>query len=104
MVLAFDCMQTYKEQTVNGIPLVLTHGHHYNKQKPFAKAKRHVLLNGHFHVPEAEDCGNFVYINVGSVSIPKQSSPHAYAVLEGAEFSFKDVETGRAFQHYIYGE
>lgn len=100
MVLAFDCMQTYKEQTVNGIPLVLTHGHHYNKQKPFPKAERHVLLNGHFHVPEAEDCGKFVYINDGSVSIPKQNSPHSYVVMENRTFVFKDLESGAVYRRF----
>ena len=40
MVLDFDCMQTYVETEVNGIPLILTPGHHYNKEKPFPKKER----------------------------------------------------------------
>ena len=100
MVLDFDCMQTYVETEVNGIPLILTHGHHYNKEKPFPKKERHVLLNGHFHVPEIEDRGAFVYLNDGSVSIPKQNSPHSYVVFEERTFLWKDVETGEIFKHF----
>ena len=102
MVLAFDCMQTYIETAVNGIPLILTHGHHYNKEKPFPKKERYVLLNGHTHIPEIEDRGEFVYINDGSVSIPKQNSPHSYMILEGKTFTLKDLFTGETFDSYTY--
>ena len=102
MVLDFDCMQTYVETEVNGIPLILTHGHHYNKEKPFPKKERYVLLNGHFHVPEIEDRGAFVYLNDGSVSIPKQNSPHSYIVFEEHTFLWKDVETGEVFKRFCF--
>ena len=102
MVLDFDCMQTYVETEVNGIPLILTHGHHYNKEKPFPKKERYVLLNGHFHVPEIEDRGAFVYLNDGSVSIPKQNSPHSYMILEGKNFTLKDLMSGEAFDSFTF--
>ena len=95
MVLDFDVMQTYKEADINGIHLVLTHGHHYNKENPLPLPERYVLLNGHFHIPAMEDCGDFLYINCGSVSIPKENSPHTYVVLEGDTFILKDVESGK---------
>ena len=91
MVLDFDVMATYQEEDINTLHLVLTHGHHYNKEKPFPYEGKHVLLNGHFHVPEITDCGNFLYVNCGSVAIPKENSPHSYAVLEGEEFKIKSL-------------
>ncbi|MBE6819374.1 MAG: phosphodiesterase [Ruminococcaceae bacterium] len=97
MVLDFDVTATYKEVEVNGMHLVLTHGHHYNKERPFALRERYVLLNGHFHVPELTDMGDFIYINCGSVSIPKENSPHAYVMLEGNTFLLKDLETAGVF-------
>ena len=102
MVLDFDVMQTYCEEQINGKPFILTHGHHYNKEKPFPKKERYVLLNGHFHVPEIEDRGAFVYLNDGSVSIPKQNSPHAYMVLEGKTFTLKDLMSGEAFDSFTF--
>ena len=102
MVLDFDCMQTYVETEVNGIPLILTNGHHYNKEKPFPKKERYVLLNGHFHVPEVTDRGAYVYLNDGSVSIPKQNSPHSYMILEEKTFTLKNLLTGEAYDAYTF--
>ena len=97
MVLEFDCMSTFKEVDINGIHIVLTHGHHFNKRKPFDYPEKYVLLNGHFHVPEISDMGDFVYINDGSVSIPKNGSPHAYLVIEGKKFTLKNLESSTDF-------
>lgn len=102
MVLEFDVMSTYKNLSVNGIDLFLTHGHHYNKDNPPQKQGRYVLLNGHFHIPEIIDKGDFVYINTGSVSIPKNDTPHSYLVLEGNEFSLKKLESGEAFKKFTF--
>ena len=43
---------------------------------------------------EREDC---TYVNCGSVSIPKENSPHSYLVLEEGVLAWKDVETGKEF-------
>lgn len=102
MVLEFDVMSTYKNLSVNGIDLFLTHGHHYNKDNPPEKQGRYALLNGHFHIPEIIDMGDFVYINTGSVSIPKNDTPHSYLVLEGNEFSLKKLESGEAFKKFTF--
>ena len=97
MVLDFDVMKTFRETDVSGMHLVLTHGHHYNKERPFPYSGRYVLLNGHFHVPEITDMGGYLYVNCGSVSIPKESSPHSYLMLEGRKFTLKDVISGMPF-------
>ena len=92
MVLDFDVMQTYKEADVDGLHLVLTHGHHYHKEKPFDYPEKYVLLNGHFHVPEITDCGKFLYVNCGSVSIPKQNSAHSFVILENGTFRIEELQ------------
>ena len=97
MVLEFDVMSTYKEISVNGIDLFLTHGHHFNKENPPEKLGKYVLLNGHFHVPEISDEGKFIYINTGSVSIPKNNSYHSYLTLENNIFELKNLLDGKAF-------
>ena len=97
MVLEFDVMQTYRVCEVNGLKLVLTHGHHFNQEKPFELGEKYVLLNGHFHVPELKDMGAFIYINDGSVSLPKQNSPHAYLILENRRFSLRELFGGEEF-------
>lgn len=73
---------------------IMTHGHHM----PAILKKGDVLFNGHFHVPAFEEREDCTYVNCGSVSIPKQNSPHSYLVLEEKELLFKDVETGEIYR------
>ena len=51
-----------------------------------------VLLHGHTHVPAWEPFGQEnLYVNPGSVSIPKQQSAHSYMMLEGKRMDWKDL-------------
>lgn len=77
----------------NGRTAVLTHGHN----TPALLKKGDVLFNGHFHVPAFEERENCTYVNCGSVSIPKENSPHSYLVLEGVSLLWKEVESGNVF-------
>ena len=78
----------------NGRTAILTHGHH----APACLHKGDVLFNGHFHVPAFEEREDCTYVNCGSVSIPKDGSPHSYLVLEDLTLLFKDVETGITYR------
>ncbi len=91
MVLDFDIEEPFREMKINGINFVVTHGHHYNKEHPFPADYRYVLLCGHFHIPEISDCGNFIYINAGSVSKPKNGSAHSSGILDGTRFTLKEL-------------
>jgi hypothetical protein len=42
-------------------------------------------------VPKCENRGAYTYINPGSVSIPKENSPHSYIMLED-KFYWKDLD------------
>ncbi len=73
--------------------VVFAHGH----LMPANLKAGDVLVNGHFHVPAFEERENYIYVNCGSVSIPKEDSPHSYLVLESNALTWKDVETGTPF-------
>ena len=78
---------------VDGKTIFASHGHVHCKDTPPALAKGDILVNGHFHVPTAEMFGNDnLYVNCGSVSIPKQNSPHSYLVLQDNTFVWKDLQ------------
>ena len=94
MVLEFPITASFALLPVGKRTLVLTHGH--NEYACLKKGD--VLVNGHFHVPAFEQRGNFLYVNCGSVSIPKENSPHSYLVLEDELLTWKDVETGAPFR------
>ncbi len=92
MVLDFNIEEPFREMKINGINFVVTHGQHYNKKNPFSADYHHVLVCGHFHIPEITDCGSFIYINVGSVAIPKNGTAHSYGILDGTLFALKELD------------
>ena len=64
-------------------------------------SKGAVLLHGHTHVPAAITFGNDnVYINPGSVSIPKENSPKSYIIYENRRFSFRRLDDGEEYRSY----
>ena len=41
---------------------------------------------------------NYTILNPGSVALPKEGNIPTYAVLEDGVFTWKDVETGKAYK------
>lgn len=95
MVLNFPIMAEYAVICVEGRQLYLTHGH---RELPTFKNKP-VVIAGHTHVPKAEDRGAYVYVNPGSISLPKENSPHTYAVIEGRKIVCKTLEGEYIFSY-----
>lgn len=88
MVLEFDCMADYALLAYNNHTVFITHGHKYNTSNPPSLKKGDILLHGHTHIPVCEDCGEYTYINPGSVSIPKENSWHGYIIFEDGTFKW----------------
>ena len=53
-----------------------------------------ILLCGHTHTPCLHRHEGFTYVNPGSVSIPKNGTPHSYCTLEGGVIQWKDLAKG----------
>lgn len=97
LVLEFPVAADFAYFTVAGRCAVAAHGH-----KPYAYLKKgDLLFCGHFHVPAMEERENYTYVNCGSVSIPKEDSPHSYLVVTDGALEWKDVETGKTFRKEI---
>lgn len=92
MVLEFPILADYAVIPVGERLLYATHGHVYNKDNPLKMKKGDILLNGHFHVPAFEALESFLYMNPGSVSIPKENSQHSYMILEDDTFVWKNLD------------
>ncbi len=91
MVLEFPVMAEYCILYLDNRMVFATHGHKFNTvDKPLLK-KGDILLNGHTHVPKCEQMEEFIYMNPGSVSIPKENSAHSYMIWD-KEFIWKDLE------------
>ena len=69
-----------------------THGHVYNESKLPPLKMGDVLLHGHTHVPKCTEHETYLYVNPGSVSIPKENSPHSYLVLENETLTWKTLD------------
>ena len=94
MVLSFPVMADYCALLVDGHALYATHGHILNEDNPPPMQAGDILLYGHTHIPCCHRRGEFTFVNPGSVSIPKQNSPHSYVTLEGGLMEWKDLEGG----------
>ncbi len=81
MVLEFPILADYCVIPVGQRLLYATHGHHYHKDAAPNLQPGDVLLHGHTHIPAWETFGNGnLYLNPGSVSLPKAGSEHSYMV------------------------
>ena len=92
MVLDFPMMADYAVLFLDGLTVYATHGHRYNTANPPPLNPGEILLHGHTHVPAWERHGHYLYLNPGSVSIPKEQSPRSYMTLEGRHFRWKTLD------------
>lgn len=100
MVLDFPVLADYAVIPVGQRIIYATHGHIYNQSKLPPLCKGDILLNGHTHVPKCIEHKDYVYMNCGSVSIPKEDSPHSYMTSENGVFYWKDLRNGEIFNQF----
>ena len=92
MVLDFPITAYYAMLLVGGKTFCATHGHLFNAEQPLPLSAGNILLNGHFHLPCHKQIANGVlYVNCGSVSLPKENTPHSYLVFESGKLLWKDL-------------
>ncbi|MBQ8310189.1 MAG: phosphodiesterase [Clostridia bacterium] len=99
MVLEFPILADYCILYSAGHMIYATHGHVYNENKLPALKKGDVLLHGHTHVPKCTEHADYIYLNPGSVSIPKEDSPHGYLMFEDGVLTWKALD-GEAYMTY----
>ncbi len=98
MVLEFPVLADYAVLPVGRRLIYATHGHIYHVKNLPPLAPGDVLLHGHTHVPAWTEFGQGnLYLNPGSVSIPKENSPHSYMILEGNTMQWKELESSAVF-------
>ena len=99
MVLEFPVLADYAILCVGERVIYATHGHVYNENKLPPLQRGSILLHGHTHVPKCVEHEGYLYINPGSVSIPKENSPHGYLILEDACLTWKSFD-GVTYMEY----
>ena len=101
MVLEFPVLADYSVIQIGEKIIYASHGHIYNPQNLPPISNGDILLNGHTHIPKCEKNSGFIYMNPGSVSIPKENSCHSYIVFDDNIFLWKNLETGEIYNKYI---
>ena len=101
MVLDFPVLADYAVLVAGEHMIYATHGHVYNEGKLPPLQKGDVLMHGHTHVPKCMEHENYLYINPGSVSIPKENSAHSYLTLEDGHLSWKSLDGTVYMEHTL---
>lgn len=99
MVLDFPVLADYALLAYDKKTIFLTHGHVYNESHVPPIKNGDILLHGHTHVPKCVEHESYIYMNPGSVSIPKENSSHGYMTLENGKFLWKDFD-GNILRQY----
>ncbi|HEY5576300.1 MAG TPA: phosphodiesterase [Clostridiaceae bacterium] len=98
-VLQFPIMADYCILYIEKHMIFATHGHKFNEETPPLLKKGDILLNGHTHVPKLKEHEDYIYMNPGSVSIPKAGSKSGYMLICNNKFMWKDFD-GNCFKRF----
>ena len=94
MVLEFPIMADYAVLSLGDRMAYITHGHIHNSGNLPMMRPQDLLIHGHTHVQALQQNEDHMYINPGSISIPKEDNVASYMVYEDGKFVIKAVETG----------
>lgn len=82
----------------NGVRFMMTHGHdiEFDKLKKMAKAYRaDVMITGHTHVRLLKEEDGTIFVNPGSIGVPKGDRQPSIAVYEDGNIRFINIDTGK---------
>ena len=75
---------------IDSYNIYLTHGHIYNERN--WKEENSILIFGHYHIPFLEEDKNNLFVNPGSISLPRGNNKPTYLFYNGEEFIIYDME------------
>ena len=87
------------EININGVNFFFSHGHNYNIDN--VPPVGDVVIYGHFHTAMIEEENGIIFANPGSISLPKNNTPHSYMIIDDKEIIIKDVE-GNVYKKVSY--
>ncbi len=97
MVLPFSCLSESAIVFADNKKIYLTHGHIYSMEKH--PDGMDVFMQGHTHIPVLEKREDgIIYINPGSVSIPKGGSERGYAMWLDGRIELRELLTDKVIK------
>ena len=79
------------ELEINGKKFFFTHGHKYNIDI-LPDAIFDVMVYGHFHTGYIKEKNGKLFVNSGSISLPKSDTKNSYLIIENNKIILKDIE------------
>lgn len=92
MVLEFPIMAEYALLPVGERLMFLTHGDKFNNESLPMLKKGDILTHGHTHVSVCEEYDTHIYMNPGSVSLPKEDTPRGYMTVCDDVVEWKNID------------
>ncbi len=92
MVLEFPILADYAVLFLDGKRVYLTHGHKFTPDSPPPICAGDVMISGHTHIPMCEERGGILFVNPGSVAIPKGGSTPSCIIYEDGEYNFTEID------------
>jgi len=75
----------------DGLDIYITHGNEYSFEKNRKFNRKGILVYGHEHVPFVKKDGDMIYINIGSISLPRNNCNPTYAIYENKKMIIYDI-------------
>ena len=91
MVLDFPILSDMLMLLYKGRAVYFSHGHIYSPDCPPKLHPSDILITGHTHIPTWDERGENIFLNPGSVSLPKEDTPHGYMTLDDEGFLWKHL-------------
>ena len=91
-LLDFYMEKDYMLLPVDNIKFFLTHGHKYNEYYLPDVDDFDVYMQGHTHIPVLKEERGKIYLNPGSITLPKGMSTNSYIIYQDKEFYLKDLD------------
>lgn len=89
MISEFEFKQ-YVLLNINNMKFMFTHGHKYNIENKVDNVD--VLIYGHFHTGFIKKEDGVIYVNAGSITLPKNGTKNSYLVIDENYIYLKDLE------------
>ncbi len=102
MISEFKIQENYVTLELNGKTFIFTHGHKYNIDN-YPDENFDILVYGHFHTGFIKEKDGKIFVNSGSISLPKENTKNSYLIIDDESIYLKDIE-GNVIQKIQYKE
>ena len=76
---------------ISGKKFFFTHGHKYNIDN-LPEEKIDALVYGHFHTGFIKEKEGIIFVNAGSITLPKNNTKNSYLLIDKCKIYLKDVD------------